>query len=358
MIRHFIILLILVIAHLEIGAQCGTPTLDMNGEIPKPFLKHQIDKLRSSSSPPYVFQIYTHILRNTDGSNAAITESSLEAKLDAMADLFAEHDICFVWLGNDYIDNTTWNINYNINMISGMRSFSSRDDAIDIYVHGNYILDGAAADTFGGYAYAIPSPYFSIRGPVSSRIYAHEMGHCMGLLHTFSIAGGFECPNGFNCATAGDYVCDTNADYTDSEDDVENCVYLGNQVLLCDNGFHPYDPPVNNIMSYNSIACTDEFTPGQRTRMYLMISLTQFLQDRLATLSSVLSNTTTLDDINLGAQQSIIIGNLGVGDETLFLGTESVFTAGQEINILPGTTFSPTWSGSVVQARIKPIDCN
>lgn len=64
---------------------------------------------------------------------------------------------------------------------------------------------------------------------------AHEMGHCLGLYHTFQ--GGDEnvarSGNCANCTTTGDGLCDTEADpHSDSYDtgnviDTITCNYFG-----------------------------------------------------------------------------------------------------------------------------------
>ncbi|KAI9898676.1 hypothetical protein N3K66_007036 [Trichothecium roseum] len=77
----------------------------------------------------------------------------------------------------------------------------------------------------------------------------HEAGHWFGLNHTF--AGG--------CGEPGDYVDDTPAQRT--------------QVFGCpaEEDSCPDSPgldPVHNFMGYTDDSCTNEFTPGQKDRMF------------------------------------------------------------------------------------------
>ncbi len=85
----------------------------------------------------------------------------------------------------------------------------------------------------------------------------HELGHLLGLYHTFEGDGtGSTCPLDTNCLTVGDRVCDTEPDKR-----YPNCTTPYN---LCA-GKH-YGLVRENYMNYSS--CTrNHFTPGQRDRM-------------------------------------------------------------------------------------------
>ena len=132
---------------------------------------------------------------------------------------------------------------------------------------------------FGGFAYF---PWDNILGTVSvqamdngfnwinSPTIPHELGHNMNLGHTFDNTE--DGPNGTfaenvartgsqaNCATAGDGFCDTTAD---PRGGTSNCAYTGNAT---DRFGVPYDPPIDNIMSYYGF-CTDVFSPEQLAMM-------------------------------------------------------------------------------------------
>jgi hypothetical protein len=98
----------------------------------------------------------------------------------------------------------------------------------------------------------------------SGALLAHEMGHYLGLYHTFE--GG--CFNN-NCSTDGDRVCDTPPDGSHT---TANCSSPSNSCQTdtlsnYSNGFFPKDVPdaVKNFMDYTS--CPTEFTQGQADRM-------------------------------------------------------------------------------------------
>ena len=76
----------------------------------------------------------------------------------------------------------------------------------------------------------------------------HEIGHWLGLFHTFE--GG--------CAGAGDHVPDTPAQL-----DGENIFFCNEADDTCSK---PGLDPVHNFMSYGDDACLDRFTEGQNKR--------------------------------------------------------------------------------------------
>jgi hypothetical protein len=94
-------------------------------------------------------------------------------------------------------------------------------------------------------------------------VLAHEVGHYFGLYHTFETQFGSEHPNGSNCATTGDLVCDTEAD-PNGTTDAQGCDIGVDQTHISGTW---YTPPVCNIMSYYTPSCRQTFTIGQLNRM-------------------------------------------------------------------------------------------
>ena len=80
----------------------------------------------------------------------------------------------------------------------------------------------------------------------------HEVGHWLGLYHTFQ--DGCEAP--------GDYVSDT-----PFQDDGENVFECAETLNTCP---QPGRDPVHNFMSYGDDQCLDRFTGGQAVRMGLL----------------------------------------------------------------------------------------
>ena len=132
------------------------------------------------------------------------------------------------------------------------------------YISGGinlYIFKDEGIAPSAGQSFCVPNDYCYISGkspccstPLSKtkESVAHEVAHCLGLLHTFH-DDNCEDVNGSNCDTKGDLVCDTPPD--DSQ--------FGSPTDCDEN-----DPLAKNIMSYFPIrTCLDRFTTGQGERM-------------------------------------------------------------------------------------------
>lgn len=99
-----------------------------------------------------------------------------------------------------------------------------------------------------------------------SAILVHEVGHYLGLYHTFQD----NCRN-YDCLLQGDRVCDTPPDaiWTTRE----GCLYNNNCFSDADdtspnNPFTTDGPDMNNnYMDYNDAECMKAFSEGQRSRM-------------------------------------------------------------------------------------------
>jgi gliding motility-associated-like protein len=114
---------------------------------------------------------------------------------------------------------------------------------------GNIATDGIVVSSFG-------------------IVLAHEMGHYLGLYHTFE---GLNCLNN-NCATDGDHVCDTPPDQS-----VANSVSCSQPQNSCSSdtlsGFTVDVPDmISNFMDYGNDACHNAFTAGQAARMRTTIA--------------------------------------------------------------------------------------
>ena len=95
---------------------------------------------------------------------------------------------------------------------------------------------------------------------------AHEVGHYLDLYHTHETYYGDECPDGSNCGSAGDKLCDTPADPKLTGRVYSNCVY-DNSAATPAGCSGSYDPMVENHMSYAPPSCRSTFTPLQKEKM-------------------------------------------------------------------------------------------
>jgi hypothetical protein len=100
------------------------------------------------------------------------------------------------------------------------------------------------------------------KGCLGGKTFPHEMGHFLGLYHTFETSFGAELADESNCATTGDLICDTPADPGGSNSaDCQLSPYTQ------DSNGDWYVPQIGNIMSYYSDNCACGFTTQQYDRM-------------------------------------------------------------------------------------------
>jgi gliding motility-associated-like protein len=117
---------------------------------------------------------------------------------------------------------------------------------------------------YGGYASAGAGAVVS---SLAAPLVAHELGHYLSLLHTFT---GMNCLNN-DCTTNGDQVCDTPPDRTNKPGSCSPAENTCNTDTI--SGPFVTDVPdnVTNFMDYTS--CASMFTLGQAQRMQDFISI-------------------------------------------------------------------------------------
>lgn len=141
---------------------------------------------------------------------------------------------------------------------------SINEETSAFFYCGNWYRHGE-----GGYA-TLPLAANTTDGIVVTRfqlLLAHEMGHYLGLYHTFEGA----CQNN-NCATDGDKVCDTPPDAALYP--APSCSSPTNSCSTDTLSGFTIDVPdqIANFMDYENPACTNEFTQGQADRMRAAIT--------------------------------------------------------------------------------------
>ena len=137
--------------------------------------------------------------------------------------------------------------------------------ALSIWPNTQYLNIWIVTNIQGGYAgYAyFPGALANIDGIVlksnqMSRAITHEVGHSLGLRHTFEgSVNSTMCPPNLDCTLDGDMICDTDPHVKMS---TGACPLNTN---ICTGT--SFSPIVHNIMNYTS--CPNRFTAGQRDRM-------------------------------------------------------------------------------------------
>lgn len=197
----------------------------------------------NSSNTEYQVRVYLHIVKNANGTKGVSVTDALTA-YNEMANDYAPHGICFSLAQQDFIysddfvdswrDNCNGGAAFNPNDeddYEQLYATNAHEDGIDIYLLPD---DG---DFNWAFAFGVPGTAFMVGGYFgaeqlpfrSTRTFTHEMGHCLGLSHTWHgtkegparITCGYilcdicsELVNGdmVNLESCGDYVWDTPAD--------------------------------------------------------------------------------------------------------------------------------------------------
>ncbi|MDR3046081.1 MAG: zinc-dependent metalloprotease [Bacteroidales bacterium] len=244
-----------------------------------------------SSGDSYVIHIYIHIIRKSNGTGGQ-TLLEVNTAVNTLITDYSQHNICFSLLGIDEImDDDIYNrsaFGTDDNNDGKFDSFNpnSHSNAIDIYLFANEKLNFGLASGIPGTALVIGGQAYGTN-LASSHVLSHEMGHCLGLYHTFHGLCEFGCSelvDGSNCSECGDFVCDTPADPQKHQVNSGFCTW---NELSCsgvsnvdENGDH-YTPNINLFMAYVPPHCMQYFTDGQVERMKTVIENSLVLQDVL-----------------------------------------------------------------------------
>jgi gliding motility-associated-like protein len=246
----------------------------------------------SAVTLPVVF----HIIQ--DGNQGNLNDADITALLGHLNDAFANRgfynpntgadtEISFCLVKQDENGLPTTGITRTNSSLTNMTA-ESEDDDLKALVHWDatcyiniYIVFEINSAALGpgvqGYA-NFPSAHgsatdgivietaFANGSPVNAAVLIHEMGHFLGLYHTFQ--GG--CANN-DCINQGDRICDTPPDNSTAPSDCANPINSCN--TDAQSGL-PSDVPdmVTNYMDYGYLNCRNDFTQGQADRMMLAIN--------------------------------------------------------------------------------------
>lgn len=336
MINRNLLLIGLFICHLNFifGQVCGTPHPENPTIYPQRSLSNQQRALDRSTSIPLCVDVFFHIVRNSDGSNA-FTLPNTDEIVRELNQFYSPHNIIINNSGIEFINN----FNYvNIDDATEARNLgqvSNRRNAINYYIVET--LWNTDNGFVTGTANSIPSNNLVIRNDrILTSTSSHELGHCINLLHTHETARGVEALNGSNCASAGDLVCDTPADPRLGTNNVNrNCQYFGG------NGFNPL---TNNIMSYSRANCRNEFTTWQGIRMRYALENEGILQSSTCALRPALKGPS---DISYGAAATYTLLNVDADEEIIWNSSSNIDIVEDDSNsqIIVESAFNLNQSG-------------
>jgi len=211
---------------------------------------------RSGASYPECLQrklsVHIHSIGEND-STGFMADSVIIDHIDTINTVFSKICLSFEICKIEHVQNSVF-FRLVSDDIDAMISTYNDPNVINIYL----VSSNDSETEPGGYLVNTPADAIILTSTyLSSTI--HQLGHFFGLVHTHENPGT-ELVDRTNCETAGDLLCDTEADPNINSQVNSNCQYIYGTT---DSNGHYYTPPIFNFMSLSDNSCRSEFSPMQ-----------------------------------------------------------------------------------------------
>jgi hypothetical protein len=250
------------------GRRCATEQLDpiemdaVEAQVEEAIAQGHVSTLATVTK---TINVYFHIITNTSGSGKP-TATQIANQISILNAAYSYAGYFFKLVSTNTTVNSTWyTMGYGTTAESQAKNALRIGGAADLNLYSANIGGGLLGwATFPSSYSSSPKMdgvvllYSSLPGGSAAPYNlgdtgTHEVGHWMGLYHTFQ--GG--------CSGSGDYVTDTPAERTAAygcpSDTTDTCKSSAGK------------DPIHNFMDYTDDSCMYQFTAGQATRMASLV---------------------------------------------------------------------------------------
>ncbi|MBK8148799.1 MAG: zinc metalloprotease [Acidobacteria bacterium] len=208
--------------------------------------------------------VYWHVINNGSGTAGDVSATAIQNQINVLNAAYGSWGYTFNLVSTDRTTNSSWYTCSGGTCETQMKTALRRGTAKDLNIYSNNMGGGLLGWATFPSSYAgnpkndgVVILYSSLPGGTAAPYNlgdtaTHEVGHWMGLYHTFQ--GG--CSR--QASTGGDLVADTPAEKSPAY----GCPTGRNS---CTN--IAGNDPITNFMDYTDDSCMFQFTTGQDTRM-------------------------------------------------------------------------------------------
>ena len=220
---------------------------------------------------PIAVRVLVHVMRETDGSGG-VSGALVDSMIAQMNRDFAPHAIRVDEVATLFHDDSQFATLATRDQLAAMKDAYSQSPSqnLNLFISAAALpFDGVGTLPWDPDALASQGGIWLNSNLVDGVHHSasHELGHCLGLYHTFHgtdevkscAAACYEPATGANADASGDLCSDTRSTPRNF-----SCADPGG----CDCAGTPWGAtPLHNIMGYGPALCVNEFTPQQERRM-------------------------------------------------------------------------------------------